>query len=170
MMMMMAGRGRGQPYAPVRAPAPSWAPPVAPLAAPGWGADPSGWSAAPPPTAYYAPPPPAAAPPAPSPPLDAVAAWLTGAGFAHYIPVFAENGFDTMELLRDITDGELELLFNGRAPPACCGPWSPLPYTDPRAGGSGCRAHTAVQAPLGHRMRFKRAFSQLHHDMYAYAY
>ena len=80
-----------------------------------------GWNLSPSPalpaqsSPYYAPPaPPAPEAVAPPPPaLDAVAAWLTGAGFADYIPVFAENGFDTIDLLRDITDGELELLFNG---------------------------------------------------------
>ena len=98
---------------------------------------------------YYAPPPPEPQMPAmmapqyqpqPSPPVqDMVAAWLTGAGFADYIPVFAANGFDTLDLLRDITDNELELLFNGTS----IG-W------EPRAGqGEGKGGPVAYETALG---------------------
>jgi len=88
---------------------------------------------------------------------DAVAQRLTAVGFPEFVPIFAAHGFDSMELLVDA-----RAPFDGTCEPALRpASWAGLMCLEgSRLIGFPWLA-AAVHAPLGHRMRFKRVFSQL---------
>lgn len=84
-------------------------------------------------------------------------------GFPEFGHIFAAHGFDSMELLVDIHRPRARAPFDGTCEPALRpASWAGLMCLEGSRLIGFPWLTAAVHAPLGHRMRFKRVFSQLH--------